>query len=297
MGRGDGQLRLAYFLRTFHTHGAGLRHLTFEIENPAEDLQRISDIILQRDSKKVMEGLTSLRIHGVLVTFWANLYSNAIRVDKLDIRNSTLPFFHLHFLPLRHISLYYLRTSLAQVWDFVLEFHSTLESLSLELCDPTYSNFLPVQYTFDKLTHIYIYQRHTADVIKPQSLLKTMPFLRYVRYEYVHDWRANHSLPSLMISDLPVTVTRLDTRCWVDDGLSSVENLVEALSRQVPSLQCSLRAYIYTEGVLPEKIVELTSAALSRGVELEILGEEDFDLLPSLFDVWRAVRRDRKSVV
>lgn len=220
--------------------------------------------------------------------FWERVCSKAISLDHLELYcNLFCPSFAPKSPPLRHLTIHAESNILDNVGISISRVQQTLETLFLSrFAIVEHPNFLPVNRTFIKLTHVYpaTLPRDSIDLQAFQSFLGSIPSLRYFRWD--NPGCGEPSLP-LLIPYLSTTVTQIDTLCWSGDPLPRIiESIVEACARHLKPLQYRIR--IYVEVVLPDEIIEpIVSEALSRGVRIEVLDVEFYAQVPPPLEIWQ----------
>lgn len=288
---GDAILSLLNFIRCLKR----LRHLTlFDIylNEPLEiPLSLLKEqeipVFLLKDLEEVMRGLVSMSFPQVFSTFWERLYGSATSIKKIDLCTEWIfPSFQT-YPPLRHLEIYLDGGSPTKMGAFVSAFHNTLETLRLTwyLHDDD-TSLVPTHGAFDKLTHFCLSPPQMSDLSPIQSFLKSMPVLRYLRWE-----NSKYCQPLLphFTPFLPSTIRSIDYLCWGD--ADSLERLLEEASlRHLRELQYDVHSYLVlseysAQYPSPGKVMEISSRALLEGVK--VIDSSQFEQLPTLLDIWQ----------
>lgn len=283
-GTDGGERKLGTFLGHVHR----LRQLQLHSLPSTEETPPLSGLI-QKNIEAVIGGLLSLQLVDVASAFWMHLCGFATSLDQLDLIFSQFPSFIRPLPPLRHLEIAPGNKTLEEFGPFLSRFSKTLETLHLTwgIGNDWRHNSPQIGSTLDKLTYLRLYSPANYNPQPIQSLLKSTPCVRFLRWE--NDWNVPSLLP-LIIPLLPSSVTMVETVCWLEQPLSFVNVVLEASSKRPRAPQFTL--HIYLKGLAREKITELTDNALSQGVRLEIFDREDYGGMPSLLELWQDERRN-----
>lgn len=260
---GDGILALVDFLRCLK----GLRHLSLDRINLVVEYPTVP-IFLLKDLEEVMRGLVSLKLRNMRSTFWDRICSHATSLEKVNLVDDEpfFPSFHTQS-PLRHIGVYWRTGESKQVGIFVSRFHHHLETLTLTWTrhDNHDANFLLlVDSTYNQLTQLSLAPPDISDLSPVQSLLKSMPSLRYLRWD-------NYCYPQpripLLIPFFSSTINRVDNICWL--GSAFMNSVQVASSKHLPELQYDVHNYLVLPQAnsSPSRLWEFSGKALLEGVK------------------------------